>query len=121
MAKDIHPTYYPQAKVKCACGNEYIVGSTLEKIEVEACSKCHPFYTGKERGAVSGGRIERFQKRVEKKEDHKKKSEKRMRKQANPNPITTLIGQGRIAQSSREIVANKKATTTRPSVKRADK
>ncbi|MEX2145195.1 MAG: 50S ribosomal protein L31 [Candidatus Spechtbacterales bacterium] len=76
MKKDIHPTYYPKTKVKCACGSEYTVGSTLQSIEVETCSKCHPFYTGKKRGAVSGGRIERFQKRAEQKVTHRKKSEK---------------------------------------------
>ena len=80
MKKGIHPQYHTKAKVKCACGNEFIVGSTQEEVEVETCSKCHPFYTGQERGAVKGGRIEKFQKRLEKQRSYKKKSEKRAKK-----------------------------------------
>lgn len=95
MKKDIHPTYHPQAKVKCACGNEYIIGSTLEKMEVDTCSKCHPFYTGKERGAVSGGRIERFQKRVEKKIAHVNKTEKRAKRHKEPSAVKSTAGPSR--------------------------
>lgn len=63
MKKDIHPTYYPKAKVKCACGNEFTVGSTQEKIQVEICSACHPFYTGQEKVIDTAGRVERFKAR----------------------------------------------------------
>jgi large subunit ribosomal protein L31 len=49
MKKNIHPKYYPNARVKCACGATFEVGSTKEFMEVEICSKCHPFYTGKKR------------------------------------------------------------------------
>ena len=49
MKRDTHPKYYPKAKVICACGNTFTVGSTQELIEVEICSNCHPFYTGKEK------------------------------------------------------------------------
>jgi len=52
MKKDIHPTYHAGSEVKCACGNTFKVGSILEKIEVEICSGCHPFYTGEERVAA---------------------------------------------------------------------
>jgi len=64
MKKDIHPTYHAQAKVKCACGHIFNVGSVLEKIEVEICSACHPFYSGEEKIIDTGGRVERFKKRV---------------------------------------------------------
>ncbi len=60
MKSDIHPTYYPDAKVVCACGNTFSVGSTVEEIRVELCSKCHPFYTGKQNFVDTGGRIEKF-------------------------------------------------------------
>lgn len=73
MKKDIHPTYYPKAKVQCACGNSFTVGSTKEFIEVEICSACHPFYTGKEKMLDAMGRVEKFRKRLAKKEDLKKK------------------------------------------------
>lgn len=65
MKKDIHPQYYPAAHVKCACGNEFLIGATQELVEVETCSKCHPFYTGAERGSMRGGRVEKFQHRLE--------------------------------------------------------
>ena len=67
MKKDIHPKYYPNAKVKCACGNVFTVGSTKESIETEICSKCHPFYTGKEKIVDAMGRVEKFRKRLAKK------------------------------------------------------
>jgi large subunit ribosomal protein L31 len=67
MKKDIHPKYYNEAKVKCVCGNSFIVGSTKEFIETEICSACHPFYTGKEKIVDTMGRVEKFKKRLEKK------------------------------------------------------
>ena len=73
MKKDIHPKYYEKARVVCACGNSFIAGSTKELIEVEICSKCHPFYTGKEKIIDAMGRVEKYRKRLEKKEKLKKK------------------------------------------------
>jgi len=67
MKKNIHPPYFPNAKVKCACGAEFEVGSTKEFLEIEICSKCHPFYTGKEKILDTMGRVEKFRKRLEKK------------------------------------------------------
>lgn len=67
MKKDIHPTYFPNAQVHCACGNTFTVGSTKEFIEVEICSRCHPFYTGKEKILDTMGRVEKFRKRLAKK------------------------------------------------------
>ena len=63
MKKDIHPEYHPEAAVTCVCGNAFAVGSTAKKIEVELCSACHPFYTGKQKFVDTGGRVERFQKK----------------------------------------------------------
>lgn len=71
MKKEIHPQYYPEAKVKCACGNQFTVGATVPEIKVEICSNCHPFYTGKGKMVDAKGRVERFKKRLEK--THKKK------------------------------------------------
>lgn len=62
MRKDIQPDYY-QATVTCNCGNTFVTGSTKESIHVEVCSKCHPFYTGKQKLVDTGGRVERFNKR----------------------------------------------------------
>ncbi len=60
MKTETHPTYFPEAKVTCACGRSFVVGSTREKIEVEICSQCHPFYTGNEKVLDTAGRLEKF-------------------------------------------------------------
>jgi len=60
---DTHPTYYSEAKVTGACGNTFSVGSTREKITVEICSACHPFYTGNEQVLDTAGRVEKFRAR----------------------------------------------------------
>ena len=62
MREGIHPAYY-QAKVVCNCGNEFVTGSTKKDIRVEICSKCHPFFTGKQKLVDTGGRVDRFNKR----------------------------------------------------------
>jgi len=66
MKKDIHPRYYPNAKAKCACGATFCVGSTKPEIQIEICSQCHPFYTGKEKLIDVAGRVEKFKARREK-------------------------------------------------------
>ncbi|HEX4104365.1 MAG TPA: 50S ribosomal protein L31 [Candidatus Paceibacterota bacterium] len=63
MKNDIHPTYFPQAKVVCACGNSFTVGATQKEIHVEICSQCHPFYTGEEKLIDTAGRVEKFKTR----------------------------------------------------------
>jgi large subunit ribosomal protein L31 len=64
MKKDIHPTYYPKAKVTCACGASFTTGSTLPELKVELCSACHPFYTGKQKLVDTARRVEKFKSRV---------------------------------------------------------
>ncbi|MEK7660043.1 MAG: 50S ribosomal protein L31 [Patescibacteria group bacterium] len=66
MKKDLHPIYFENAVIQCACGNIVHAGATKEKIAVEICSKCHPFYTGKEKLVDAGGRIVKFKARLEK-------------------------------------------------------
>lgn len=68
MKSDIHPTYFADAKVTCACGNSFAVGSTKEKIEIEICSACHPLYTGEEKILDIAGRVEKFRARRAKSE-----------------------------------------------------
>ncbi len=62
MKKDIHPKYY-EATVVCGCGNTFKTGSTVPELHVDVCSKCHPFFTGRQRDVKAGGRIEKFNKR----------------------------------------------------------
>ncbi len=62
MKKDVHPKYV-EATVTCGCGETFVTRSTREKIVVEVCGKCHPFYTGKQKYVDSAGRIEKFQRK----------------------------------------------------------
>ncbi len=61
--KDIHPEYFPESKISCACGKTYTIGSSRAAIQVEICSNCHPFYTGEEKLIDTAGRVEKFKKR----------------------------------------------------------
>ncbi len=72
MKEGIHPKYF-NASARCACGNNFEVGATIEEISVEICSKCHPFFTGKQKLIDTAGRIERFRRKYAKFEENKKK------------------------------------------------
>ncbi len=63
MKQGIHPTYYHDCRVTCACGNTFLTGSTAKSVRVDVCAKCHPFYTGQQRIIDTGGQVERFLKR----------------------------------------------------------
>ena len=65
MKADIHPSYV-EATVHCSCGNTFTTRSTKDTLNVELCSECHPFYTGKQKLVDTGGRVERFQRRAAK-------------------------------------------------------
>jgi large subunit ribosomal protein L31 len=67
MKDKIHPKYYENATVTCACGNTFTVGSTKPSLRVDVCSKCHPFFTGEQRIVDTAGQVERFMKRLERK------------------------------------------------------
>ena len=64
MKQGIHPKYFDDCQVNCACGNKFTTGSTLEKIDVEVCSKCHPFFTGQQKFVDIKGRIDKFNEKV---------------------------------------------------------
>jgi len=68
MKDKIHPQYYADAQVVCACGNSFTAGSTQKLMKVEACSQCHPFFTGERRMMDTAGRVERFKRRYQIKE-----------------------------------------------------
>jgi len=73
MKKDTHPKYFAAAKITCSCGNTFTTGSTLEAIQIEVCSNCHPFYTGKQKFIDTARRVEKFQERTNKTEAAKAK------------------------------------------------
>jgi large subunit ribosomal protein L31 len=76
MKPEIHPEYHSNAVITCVCGNTIKTGSTKEKMEVEICSKCHPFYTGQEKLIDTAGRVEKFKARRAKGEAAPKKEKK---------------------------------------------
>lgn len=63
MKPGIHPTWYPEAAVTCACGTKFVTGSTKKEIHTDVCSQCHPFFTGEQRIVDTAGQVERFMKR----------------------------------------------------------
>ena len=68
MKKDIHPKYF-EAQVTCACGHTFTTGSTQEEIRLDICSKCHPFFTGKQKFVDTAGRVEKFRRKYGLKSD----------------------------------------------------
>ena len=69
MKAKIHPKYYPSARIICACGNTFTVGSTSPELKIDICSACHPFYTGEQRIIDTAGQVDRFMKRLERTAD----------------------------------------------------
>ena len=69
MKAKIHPKYYVDARITCACGNTFTVGSTSPELKIDICSACHPFYTGEQRIVDTAGQVDRFMKRLERTAD----------------------------------------------------
>jgi len=85
MKNNIHPQWYPEAKITCACGNTFTAGSTKPEIQVEICSACHPFFTGEMKYVDTMGRVEKFQakqKAAQTQEYIKKKERKKLKEKA---------------------------------------
>jgi large subunit ribosomal protein L31 len=84
MKTAIHPKWFDDCKVTCACGNTFVIGATVPTINVEVCSKCHPFYTGQMKFLDTTGRVEKFKQRVTaKQKKNVSKAEKRKLKREN--------------------------------------
>lgn len=64
MKEKIHPAWYPEARVHCACGSTFTTGSTRKEIAVEICSACHPLFTGQQKLVDTAGRVDRFNQRA---------------------------------------------------------
>lgn len=78
MKAQIHPKYYDDCKVTCACGNSFTVGSTLPEIHVDICSNCHPFFTGEMKYVDTLGRVEKFQQKQKRAKEHTQKTIKQV-------------------------------------------
>lgn len=64
MKEKIHPNWFPESRVHCACGNSFTTGSTMKEIAVEVCSACHPFFTGTQKFLDTAGRVDKFNQKV---------------------------------------------------------
>jgi large subunit ribosomal protein L31 len=84
MKKDIHPTFYYDAQVICACGNSWTTGSTQKIIRTDICSNCHPFFTGEQRIVDTEGQVDRFYKRLQARQEYI--DEKKAREAARISP-----------------------------------
>ena len=85
MKADIHPKYYTNARVICSCGNRWVTGSPLPEIRTDVCSACHPYFTGEQRIVDTAGQVERFMKRLERRqsESARRELEMQVRKEAD--------------------------------------
>jgi len=91
MKENIHPTYYPDAQIICACGNTWTTGSTVKVIHTDVCSKCHPFFTGEQRIVDTEGQVDRFYKKLQARKSYLDGVEARVAARTSPDrPITEL-------------------------------
>ena len=92
MKQGIHPTYYTDAKVTCACGNTWTTGSTRNEIRVEVCSNCHPFFSGEQARIIDiEGQVDRFYKKLQARQTYVEDVKTRAESKVSPHrPITEL-------------------------------
>jgi len=102
MKADIHPQYYPEGQVICACGNTWTVGSTVPVIHTDVCSKCHPFFSGEQRIVDAGGQVDRFMKKLERRDQIIADAERDKARATSPQlPIAELD----LAPRARKVLA----------------
>ncbi|MDP1845724.1 MAG: 50S ribosomal protein L31 [Candidatus Moranbacteria bacterium] len=116
MKKDIHPKYFEEAKIICACGNIIITGSTKPETKVEVCSACHPFYTGKKRLVDTAGQLDRFKKRFDKSAQMKADIEKKA-KEAKKKAKTPKVSSEKPKKTVKKTVVKKTAVKKTPKKK----
>ena len=92
MKEKIHPRYFPEAKVICACGNTWTTGSTREVIHTDMCSKCHPFYTGEQRIVDTEGQVDRFYKKLEARKQHDASAAARQAARSSTDQPLAVLG-----------------------------
>lgn len=92
MKKGIHPTFYPDARVVCACGNTWTTGSTKKEIRTEVCSKCHPFFTGQQARIIDiEGQVDRFYKKLQARQGFLDQKKARDTERVSPSrPVSEL-------------------------------
>lgn len=95
MKKKIHPNYYPDAQVTCACGNTWTTGSTKKTIRTEVCSKCHPFFTGQQHRIVDvEGQVDRFYRKLQARSSFVEQKKARDDAKTSPDRPVSELGIG---------------------------
>jgi len=94
MRENIHPTYYPDAQVICACGNTWTTGSTKKVIHTDVCSKCHPFFTGEQRIVDTEGQVDRFYKKLQARQQYLEEREAREAARTSLDRTVEELGMG---------------------------
>lgn len=95
MKKGIHPTFYPDAQVICACGNTWTTGSTRKIIHTEVCSKCHPFFTGQQQRLIDiEGQVDRFYKKLQARQSYVDQQKAREAERTSPERTVADLGLG---------------------------
>jgi large subunit ribosomal protein L31 len=93
MKKEIQPTYYPDAKVTCSCGNTWTTGSTRKEIRTEVCSKCHPFFTGQQQRLIDiEGQVDRFYKKLQARQDYVEEKKAKATAKTSPDRSVKELG-----------------------------
>jgi large subunit ribosomal protein L31 len=100
MKQNIHPTYYPDAQVICACGNTWTTGSTKKVIHTDVCSKCHPFFTGEQRIVDTEGQVDRFYKKLQARQQYLDEVSTREAARTSPDRLVEDLGLGTRATES---------------------
>lgn len=91
MKSDLHPKWYPEAQVICACGNTWTTGATVPEIRTDVCSVCHPFYSGEQRIVDTEGQVDRFIRRLRAREDTLQEVERQKSSRTSPDlPLEVL-------------------------------
>lgn len=94
MKQGIHPTYYENAQVICACGNTWTTGSTLKVIRTDVCSKCHPFFTGEQRIVDTEGQVDRFYKKLQARQQYIDDKQARESSRTSPDRLVAELNLG---------------------------
>jgi large subunit ribosomal protein L31 len=100
MKSGIHPKYFPNATVTCACGNTWHTGSTVESIQTDVCSNCHPFYTGEQRIVDTEGQVDRFYKKLQARQEYLSEVETREASRTSPDLAVTELELGARAEAA---------------------
>jgi large subunit ribosomal protein L31 len=94
MKEDLHPKWYPEAQVTCACGNTWKVGATVPEMRTDVCSECHPFFTGEQRIVDTEGQVDRFMRRLRARDDAMRDEESRRAALTSPSLLLSEVGLG---------------------------